>query len=45
MIEQRPAANGEYVHVVRDTSGALLRFAVGVDGEPRAVAVIAPPLR
>lgn len=45
MVEQRPAPNGEYVEVVRDASGALLRFAVGADGEPRAVALIAPPPR
>ncbi len=45
MVEQRPAPNGEYVEVVRDGSGALLRFAVGADGEPRAVALIAPPPR
>ncbi len=45
VIDQRRAASGEFVHVVRDASGALLRFAVGADGEPRAVALLAPPPR
>lgn len=45
VIEQRPAEGGELVQVVRDASGALLRFAVGADGEPRVVALLAPPPR
>jgi hypothetical protein len=45
VIEQRAARGGEVVEVVRDRSGALLSFAVGPDGEPRAVALLAPPLR
>jgi hypothetical protein len=43
IIDQRPAPGGEVVHVVRDASGAILRLAVGKDGEPRAVALVAPP--
>ena len=38
-----PAAGGEWVHVARDVSGALVSYTVGVDGEPRAVALVAPP--
>jgi hypothetical protein len=45
VIEQRAARGGEVVEVVRDRSGALLRLAVGADGEPRAVALVAPPPR
>jgi hypothetical protein len=45
ILEQRPAAGGEVVEVVRDASGALLKFAIGLDGEPRAVALLAPPPR
>ncbi len=45
VIDQRPAANGEFLQVARDASGALLRFAVGTDGAPRAVALLAPPPR
>lgn len=45
ILEQKAAADGEVVEVVRDVSGALLRFAVGPDGEPRAVALLAPPPR
>jgi hypothetical protein len=45
VLEQREAAGGEVVQVARDASGALLRFVVGADGEPRAVAVIAPAPR
>lgn len=43
--EQRPAAGGEVVQLVRDATGALLRFVVGADGEPRAVTLLAPPPR
>ncbi|HET7825400.1 MAG TPA: hypothetical protein VFK90_08700 [Anaeromyxobacter sp.] len=45
VLEQRPGPAGGVVEVVRDASGALLRFAVGPDGEPRAVALLAPPPR
>ena len=45
VVDERPAPNGEFVHVVRDASGALLRFAVGTDGEPRGVSSLAPPPR
>jgi hypothetical protein len=45
LLEQKAAAGGQVVQVVRDASGALLRFAVGPDGEPRAVALLAPPPR
>jgi len=45
VIEQRPTPTGEVIHVVRDASGALLRYAVNADGEPRAVALLAPPPR
>ncbi len=41
LVEQRPAAGGEFVHLARDASGALVSYAVGPDGEPRAVAVVA----
>ncbi|HEY6003960.1 MAG TPA: hypothetical protein VIV57_13870 [Anaeromyxobacter sp.] len=44
-VEQRAAAGGEVVEVVRDRSGALLGLAVGADGEPRAVALLAAPPR
>jgi hypothetical protein len=42
LVEQRPAAGGGYVHVARDSSGALVRYAIGADGEPRAVSLLAP---
>jgi hypothetical protein len=45
VVEQRPAAAGEVVEVVRDGSGALLRLVVQADGYPRAVALLAPPPR
>jgi hypothetical protein len=45
VIEQREAAGGEVVQVARDGSGALLRYVVAADGEPRAVTVVAPALR
>jgi hypothetical protein len=45
VIEQREAAGGEVVQVARDVSGALLRYVVGADGEPRAVTLIAPAPR
>jgi hypothetical protein len=43
IVTQQPAAGGEVVHVARDASGALVRFVVAADGEPRAVALLAPP--
>jgi hypothetical protein len=42
VMEQRPGPGGSVEHVVRDDSGALLRFHVGHDGEPRGVSVFAP---
>ncbi len=45
LVEQRAAEGGETVQVVRDASGALLSLAVGADGEPRAVSLLAPPPR
>lgn len=45
LVEQRPASGGEFVHVARDASGALVSYAVGTDGEPRAVSLVAPPPR
>lgn len=45
VIEQRDAAGGEVIHVARDASGAILRYVVGPDGEPRAVTVVAPAPR
>jgi hypothetical protein len=42
VLEQRPGPGGSVTQVVRDDSGALLRFHVGDDGEPRGVAVFAP---
>lgn len=39
---QTDAAGGEVVHVVRDDSGARIRYVVQADGEPRAVTVIEP---
>jgi hypothetical protein len=45
VIDQQPAHGGEVVEVVRDATGALLRLAIGRDGEPRAVALVAPPPR
>jgi hypothetical protein len=44
-VLEQAARGGEVVEVVRDASGALLRFAVDPDGEPRAVALLAPPPR
>ena len=41
VIAQQAAAGGEYMHVARDASGALVQFVVSRDGEPRAV-VVAP---
>jgi hypothetical protein len=45
VLEQRPTTTGEVMQVVRDASGALVRFTIGRDGEPRAVALLAPPPR
>jgi hypothetical protein len=42
IVEQRPAAAGEFVHLARDVSGVLVSYAVGADGEPRAVTLVAP---
>jgi hypothetical protein len=42
VVAQQPAAGGEYVQVARDASGALVRYVVDADGEPRAVALLAP---
>jgi hypothetical protein len=45
VVEQRSAAGGEVVQVAHDTSGAVVRYVVGADGEPRAVTLIAPAPR
>lgn len=45
VVEQRDAAGGEVVHVAHDTSGAVVRYVVGADGEPRAVKLVAPARR
>jgi hypothetical protein len=42
VLEQRPGPAGSVTQVVRDESGALLRYSVGSDGEPRGVVVFAP---
>lgn len=42
IVSEAEAAGGEVVEVVRDESGALLRFVVQPDGEPRAVALVEP---
>jgi hypothetical protein len=42
LLEQTFVAGGEVVHVARDESGAIVRYVVRADGEPRAVAVVAP---
>jgi hypothetical protein len=42
LVSQTAAAGGEVVHVARDDSGALVRYVVQADGEPRAVTVIQP---
>jgi hypothetical protein len=42
VLEQHAGPGGSMLQVVRDDSGALLRFAVGPDGEPRGVALYAP---
>jgi hypothetical protein len=43
LVEQRLAAGGEFVQVARDdASGAVVRYAVALDGEPRAVVVVGP---
>ncbi len=42
LVSQTEAAGGEVVEVVRDDSGALLRFVVQRDGETRAVVVVEP---
>jgi hypothetical protein len=45
VVEQRDAADGEIVQVVRDASGAVLQYVVGADGEPRGLTVVAPAAR
>jgi hypothetical protein len=42
VVSQTPAAGGEVIEVVRDESGAVLRFVVQADGEPRAVVLLEP---
>ncbi len=42
VLDQRPGPGRSVTQMVRDDSGALLQFAVGHDGEPRAVVVVAP---
>jgi hypothetical protein len=42
IVAQQPAADGEFLQVARDASGALVQFVVAEDGEPRAVALLAP---
>lgn len=42
LLEQRPGPAGATVHTVRDESGALLRYTVGNDGEPRGVVLVSP---
>jgi hypothetical protein len=42
VVEQRSGPAGSVTQVVRDDSGALLRYSVGSDGEPRGVVVVAP---
>jgi hypothetical protein len=42
VLDQRPGPGGSVTQTVRDDSGALLRFDVGHDGEPRAVVVVSP---
>jgi hypothetical protein len=42
VVEQRRGPAGSVTQVVRDDSGALLRYSVGPDGEPRGVVVVAP---
>jgi hypothetical protein len=39
---QTDAAQGEVIQLVRDESGALVRYVVQADGEPRAVTVVEP---
>jgi hypothetical protein len=41
VVEQTFAGGGEVVQVARDESGALVRWVVQADGEPRAVTVLA----
>ncbi len=43
VVAQQPAAGGEVIEVARDASGALVQVVVAADGEPRAVALLAPP--
>jgi hypothetical protein len=45
VVEQRDAADGEIVQVVRDASGTVLQYVVGADGEPRGLTVLAPAAR
>jgi hypothetical protein len=42
IVSQTEAAGGEFVHVVRDASGAVLRYVVQADGEARAVVLLEP---
>jgi hypothetical protein len=39
---QTDATDGEVVQIVRDDSGAILRYVVQADGEPRAAELISP---
>jgi hypothetical protein len=42
VLSQTEAAGGEVVQVVRDDSGAILRYVVQSNGEVRAVALLEP---
>jgi hypothetical protein len=42
LVAQTFAAGGEVVHVARDESGALVRYVIQADGEPRGVTVLEP---
>lgn len=42
IVAQHPAGGGEFLQVARDASGALVQYVVSPDGEPRAVALLAP---
>jgi hypothetical protein len=42
VVEQTFVRDGEVVEVVRDDSGALVRWVVQADGEPRGVTVLEP---
>ena len=45
VVEQREAAGGEVVQVARDSSGAVLRYVVNAEGEPRALTIVSRPTR